>query len=220
MSALVIGALSAQINAAPSKGTRLTSGTSFTATVTGWHRVVCQGGGGGGASGSQASGGGAGMWCESWHYLTAGTAYAYTIGAGGTAGVGASGGAGGATSFTGPNITATALGGTGGIGLTAGTGGRLDGNTTSSAPAVWQPPNTVGGANGSSSASAGGYCGMRAGGTSATGFGGGASPFAAGGNGGAFNAVGTAGTLGSGGGGSGSASFAGGTGGPGLIEIY
>jgi len=227
MSALIIGALGAQINAAPSKGTRLTSGTSFTATVTGWHRVVCQGGGGAG-SGNLPNGGDAGMYCEAWHYLTAGTAYAYTIGAGGTGAANANGGNGGSTTFTGPNITQTALGGSGGIisGTTHSNTARLDGVTTASAPAANGLLNCIYGANGATTIGAsrdGGYCGFRAGGlgnvTQNT-AGGGASFFAAGGNGATSAAAGSAGALGSGGGSSGSTAFAGGAGGAGLIEIY
>jgi len=229
MSALIIGALGAQINAAPSKGTRLTSGTSYTATVTGWHRVVCQGGGGGGA-GTVNNGGDAGMYCEAWHYLTAGTAYAYAIGAGGTSAANAAGGAGGSTTFTGPNITQTALGGSGGAASVAthSNTARFDGVTTAGAAAVNGLLNCIYGANGGTSVGGttlinGGFCGFRAGGlgnVTQTTAGGGSSFFAAGGNGATSAAAGSAGALGSGGGSSGSTAFAGGAGGAGLIEIY
>jgi hypothetical protein len=149
------------------------SGT-YTAKVTGWHRVRTQGAGAGGGgaralSGTpvvRSGGGGAGEYAECLHFLIAGTAYNYTVGAGGAGGNGttpANGTDGGNTTFTGPVFTQTSLGGKGSPAVLSsvatdgagGAGGRRDGNGASSASAVQQGPNCWGGANGAAANDAG-----------------------------------------------------------------
>lgn len=112
--------------------------STFTPTVSGLYLVrLCGGGGGGGAGGCSAalsvaaggSGGGAGITTEAVMQLTAGTGYAVTIGAGGTAGtvtagagqVGGGGGTGGDSIFTGPTVLHAPGGGGGGGGNPAAT---------------------------------------------------------------------------------------------------
>jgi hypothetical protein len=91
--------------------------------------LVGGGGGGGGTTttttaAAAAGGGGAGAYVEKAFVVSPSTAYAYAVGAGGTAGpaTGAAGGTGGNTTF-GPvgGTTVTAAGGVGGTGQTAGT---------------------------------------------------------------------------------------------------
>lgn len=104
----------------------LTSGTSYT-TPSGCNSIYVElvGGGGGGGGGrlsggtpgsSGGGGGGAGAYCASLLSVSPSTAYAYTIGAGGTAGAATptSGGAGGNTTLTVGGTTLTAGGGGGG----------------------------------------------------------------------------------------------------------
>jgi len=210
MSGLLIGAIGSIIKAVTARGLRqatagsYSGGSGFTPTVTGWHRIRLQGGGGGGTSGGTKRGGCAGMYTECVLYLTSGTAYAYTVGA-----AGAVGGAGGNTSFTGPHNTPIAYGGSADTGVN----GRFDGVTTDGAAANHRG-QTIDGARGGIVGGLGGYCGVFKGGTDGIGLGGGggASLFAAGGNGGS---TGVAGTLGSGGGGG----TTGSVGGAGLVEI-
>lgn len=105
----------------PRYATSLTSGTgTYTpqAGTTGmWVRKWGGGGGAGGAtSGSSvygaSSGGWDGQYTEEWIAHTAGTTYAWAIGAAGTGGNFGSGGAGGSTTFAG---TTSATGGQGGV---------------------------------------------------------------------------------------------------------
>jgi hypothetical protein len=102
--------------------------------------IICVGGGGGGGgsdSGNGAGGGGGGGLAYDIQSLTAGTSYAFTVGAGGAGGVGSNNGsAGGNSSFTG-SATLTGNGGSGGVrassGGTGGAGGSGSGgrvNTT------------------------------------------------------------------------------------------
>ena len=210
MSALVIGALGAKIGAVTNRGARITTtGTAdYTATITGWHLVRAQGAGGGGETSAVGGyiGGQAGMFVEMKHWLVAGTNYSLTVGVGGAAGNPAV--AGGDTTFTGPNVTQTAKGGSGGYN---GSAARYDASPATGSAALNQLGGAIGGAMGGNTTSPnGGYCGQFLGGVStASGGGGGASVFAAGG------APGAAGTLGSGGG----AGATAGAGGNGVIEI-
>lgn len=111
-----------------------TSSGSFTAPVTGIYKITLQGGGGGGAGAAQGGsgrysggGGGAGAQIAFYEKLIAGTAYAYTVGAGGSGGTGgtsvlqsdsdvaSAGSAGGASSITINNNAYIAGGGGGGF---------------------------------------------------------------------------------------------------------
>lgn len=114
------------------KRTVLTAGTSFTTqpnTTKALVRILAAGGAGGGGAtvASQAaagSGGGGGGYAEKEWAVVGNTAYAYTIGVGGTVGAAGAnpGNAGGNSTFVGPGpVTVTALGGAGGIGMAAGT---------------------------------------------------------------------------------------------------
>jgi len=211
MDAAVFGGLNGKIIAITNRGLRqatagsYSGGTGFTPTVTGWHRIRLQGGGGGGTSAGTRRGGCAGMYVECVMYLTAGTSYAFVVGAGGAINT-----TGGNTSFTGPHYTATAYGGSNDTGIN----GRFDGVTTDGANANQRDASTIDGARGGVIGTNGGYCGMFRGGNDGTGVsgGGGASRYAAGGNGGG---TGVAGALGSGGG----SGTTGAVGGAGLIEI-
>lgn len=93
-------------------------------------RLYLAGGGGGGGGTTSAGsstaaggGGGAGAYVEKAFVVSPSTAYAYAIGAGGTAGstAGGNGGTGGNTTFTVAGTTVTSAGGTGGTGQTAST---------------------------------------------------------------------------------------------------
>lgn len=110
----------------------LTSGTSYT-TPAGCNSIYVEAvGGGGGGGGADATtgvsnnagggGGGAGALAAKLFTVTPSTAYAYAIGAGGTAGsnVGGNGTAGGNTTFTVGSTTITAGGGALGTGTTSG----------------------------------------------------------------------------------------------------
>jgi hypothetical protein len=211
-----------------------TPGTrNFTPTVNGWYTVRCQGAGGGSGGIKNATipgavirsgGGGAGEYNEYKHYLTAGTAYSYTVGAGGTAGTATptSGGTGGDSSFSGVAFTQTALGGAGSLQLNSdttingsgATGGRRDGVTTASANTISQGQNCWGGANGATTNTATrAYAGCFTQNTSSSRAGAGApSLFHTGGLGVSAVGVGTAGARGSGAGGSWSATITGQTG--------
>lgn len=244
MDAATTGALLSKVSAVTNRGGRITSSGTYTPTVTGWHRIRCQGGGGGSGgvkftvgSGTIRSGGGeAGEYVCADMWLVKGVAYTYTVGAAGTAGATTptNGGTGGNTSFEGPDFIITALGGAGSplVSTSAsaeGNGGtataRRDGSTTQGAPTVQSGPDVWSGANGgTSNGVAGGYAGCFSGITSsARGGSGGCSLFAQGGGGAsAANTSGTAGTLGSGAGGSWTGTttgIAGAAGGAGFIEI-
>lgn len=114
------------------QGTRATAVTNAAASGTYtpaatsniWMVQAQMWGGGGGASYSVIqgnSGGGGGSFCRYVSYVIPGVGYAYTVGAGGTAGVviEAAGGTGGSTTFNGGN----APGGTGSQVATIGAGG-------------------------------------------------------------------------------------------------
>ncbi len=186
-----------------------TPGTfSFTPTISGWYWITTMGGGRAGGAVTFSAAGHGGMYVRMRHFLTAGTAYSYTVGSGGVFGGTVNGGN---TSFTGPVFTQTSLG------AIAGTGARTDGVTTDNANAtlsgdtVWQGALT--------SAAVGtraGGCGCFVGGTHASSYAGGAASMYA--NGGNANGAGAGGNgaLGSGGG---SGSTAGGNGGHGFLEI-
>lgn len=108
--------------------TDTTAGTrTYTATVTGWHRVELVGagaGGGGGVSTGCGGGGGGGGRAIDYVFLVAGTAYTYTIGAKGVGGsAGFNGTNGSASSFVGPAGTIVATGGSAGVGANTGSGG-------------------------------------------------------------------------------------------------
>lgn len=202
---------------------RLTASGTYTAPVTGAYLItlVGGGGGGGGASNDNATvkamsggGGGAGGRISFYKSLTAGTAYTYAIGAGGTAGIagsstadGGNGGTGGTTSMVVGSTTYSATGGGGGYGgggsfALGGAGGW--GKTGD--PTYYRSPSGMSG----SSLGNSGYAGASG---------------AGGGNGGgtsAFASAGTSGVYGGGGSGGGyysSVSYAGGAGGDGYIDI-
>jgi hypothetical protein len=228
MSAVVIGALGAQIRAIGSRGGRFTASGTFVPSVTGWHivRLQAAGGAGGGAAGGGGAigywGGCAGEFIEVKQYLIAGTGYSYTV-PGVTAGANAAGANGGNAVFVGPHSTITARGGGGGQnGSVVSTQHRRDGLTTSGAPALFAAPGSLWGANGGGTSTAGGYAGMNPGGTASTGGGGGSSLYGVGGTGAvAWGLPGGAGGLGAGGGGAttNGGAAAGGAGGAGVVEI-
>ena len=159
------------------KETFTTSGT-FTAPVSGTYRITLQGGGGGGSGcgttgGSthiSGGGGGQGGYGVFYEMLTAGTAYAYTIGAGGSAGAagsstnntGGAGGAGGASSITINSNAYVAGGGNGGgdynVAFRGGVGGEMsvNGTTISRGAAGGSGITTTGIAMGASGGGAGG----------------------------------------------------------------
>lgn len=185
-------------------------------------RVQAGGGGGGGASSAGASaacgaGGGPGGYSEHLFTVSPSTEYAYTCGAGGTAGAntGGNGGNGGNSTFTVGGTTVTANGGTGGTGQTAGTTQAF----------------TQGGNEGSSSngtiniRGTGGMYGQRVSGTAGISGHGGGSHLGGGGlgRGNAGQGDTPAGYGGGGGGGlvlNGSSAVTGGTGGAGAIVVY
>ena len=120
-----------------------TSG-NYVAPYTGVYRITLKGGGGGGGqigntdTSKSGCGGGEGGSLVFYETLTKNNSYAYTIGAGGSAGVnyvdenniGSNGTAGGATSFIGPSGTWSAAGGnqgspSGNITKPGGAGGRV-----------------------------------------------------------------------------------------------
>lgn len=118
------------VNYGINKKETFTSSGSFTAPVTGTYRITLKGAGGGGAGAAKAnnisytgSGGAEGGCLVFYVKLTAGTSYAYTIGAGGAGGTGNAssitassirGSAGGDSSITIGTDVYTATGGNGG----------------------------------------------------------------------------------------------------------
>lgn len=108
-----------------------TSGT-FTATVTGWHKITVKGGGGGGGGGYKPNtnstfgggGGGEGGTTIAYEYMSASDTATVVIGAGGTGGaVNTNGTDGGISSVAVNNNTYTSGGGGGGAGGSVGAGG-------------------------------------------------------------------------------------------------
>lgn len=190
----------------------LTSGTSYTtpAGCTGIYVEAVGGGGGGGTSSgtfnnpSAGSGGGSGAYCAKYFTVTASTAYAYAIGAGGTGGQ-----PGGNTTFTVGGTTINA-----GLGAGSATAGSTGLVVSQGGVALNGDLNVRGNAGGvghgnSTTPAHGGH--------------GGPSFFGGGGKGGNGSESGQNGTLGGGGGGdadSSSSSFTGGTGGAGVIRIW
>ena len=90
------------------KSETFTTSGSFTAPISGTYRITLQGGGGGGGGGAVNStygnrgggGGGSGAKLEFYEKLTAGTAYPFTIGAGGAGGSSSAGQNGGNSTIT------------------------------------------------------------------------------------------------------------------------
>lgn len=214
----------------------ITSAGSFTWTVpSGITTVLAEGWGGGGGGGSsnttgQGTGGGGGEYAaEPSLAVTAGNAYAFTVGAGGAGGTTAAGSNGTNTTIAGDSVTVTAnAGGSGkqnsatvgaaGTGSTntthnnGGTGGAFGSSTGGSGGGGSAGPSSAGNAGSASVATAGG-----AGATAVTGGG-------PGGVGGAANAVGSAPSSGPGGGGGAggkatSGNKAGGAGAAGQVQI-
>jgi hypothetical protein len=160
-------------------------------TATIFVRLIGGGGGGGGAvtgttAASCGAGGGAGGYAEKTFTVSPSTAYAYSVGAAGTAGAntGAAGGNGGNSTFIVGGTTVTAFGGTGGGGggtaattalVTAGgnggvvsTNGDLNGSGMPGEDS-YRVSGTFGwSGNGGSSALGGGGNGLAAAGTGAT----------------------------------------------------
>lgn len=113
--------------------------TTWTAPLSGWAYFVAIGGGGSGGaqssagSNGRATGGGAGGVAIKKAYVTAGSNYTITIGAGGAPATNAAGNAGGATSVSGTGVSITANGGSGGaistsaVTLNGGAGGTATG---------------------------------------------------------------------------------------------
>jgi hypothetical protein len=206
------------------KTTILTAGTSFTtqmATATIGLRMVGGGGGGGSVAAAVSlsgggGGGGAGGYLEKTVAVSPNTAYAYTIGAAGTAATAGAnnGGVGGDSTFVVGATTYTAKGGSGGIGGTAA-----------------NPSANLGGAGGTVSTNGDvnsggmpGQAGASYAAALAVSGNGGSGQFGSGGNGVKTTVAGAAG-LGNGSGGSGSCSIsngtaaAGGAGTAGLIAV-
>lgn len=223
MDAALFGGLSSVIKNVV-KGLFTQTSGSFIPSITGWYEVTVHGGGGGsgGVYSSnpfnivRSGGGGAGEQVTMLHWLTAGTTYNFTVGAGGTAGTAAptAGGTGGSSIFNGPIITQTALGGNGsaspstigpaeGIGAA---GGRKDGITAAGsnrAQLAWSPEAWGGACGGTSNGVAGGSSSVFVGITSTGRGGSGAcSSIAQGGGGATALGIGSAGTYGAGAGGS------------------
>ncbi len=131
-----------------------------------WAAIICVGGGGGGGGSNNsngAGGGGAGGMSYDLQALTAGTSYAFTVGAAGALGAGSgpdNGTAGGASSFTG-TATLTANGGAGGLkdtsGGTGGAGGTATGGRVNTTGTTGATRATAVGGDGGEQPAFGGY---------------------------------------------------------------
>lgn len=201
----------------------LTSGTSYTAPAgcaSIYVEAVGGGGGGGGADADTSTslgsgGGGAGAYVAKYFSVTAGSSYAYAIGAGGTGGTagGGNGANGGNTTFTVGAVVITAGGGSGGEGADVTSGGSGGSGGVASNGDI-----NISGNPGGSGSKTGDVNDRNSGGN------GGVSYFGGAGKGGYSSANGGAGTFGGGGGGGAqrntTSGVTGGAGGAGIIRIW
>lgn len=183
----------------PTRFTQTTPGSyTFTALITGWHRIFLNaagGGGGGAAAGAAVVSGGAagGGQVVDYVFLIAGVAYTYVVGSHGLgAGAGGTNGTnGGNTTFAGPAGTVVAQGGTGGTGSNSGGTGVGGGSGSGFSSSGYAIPGGAG-YSASPQIAQGGQGGTGAGFGAAGGqasFGGGnAGTFPGGGGGGTVNA--------------------------------
>lgn len=195
-------------------------------------KVECTGAGSGGPSGVAAGGGGGAggeYAAEATVAVTAGQAYSYTVGKGGTGGnlSAPNGTAGGNSSFAGNAVTVTAHGGSAGSGATGGTGGTGSTNTTHHNGGNGGTGGTASGGNatGGGGGGSGGSAAAGNNGTAGNSGGAGAAAVTGGGAGGAggFGAspiiVADAGGKPGGGGGGGGDSVGGAAGGNGQVKL-